>query len=361
MNRTVLIVLPNGKLGGAEKVLKMLAENYSLTEDVIVFFFNKTSISSWGKLKINKSITFKYGKGKIHGFLTLIVFLISSNSFQFIFSSSTMVNGILGILRKLKILKTRQLIARESTSIFLRFKGTNLWKYQLIYFFGYSSIDLLICQSNQMKAQFIKHLPKLSAALNIQVLLNPIEIISEVVNKNNLNIPGEFIVSAGRLIKEKGFINLIEAFKIINQKHPNLNLLILGDGKERANIEKKIKDVGLDHKIILLGHVEDVLSYFKEAKVCVVSSILEGFPNVLLEMMSQNTRVVSTNCAGGISEIEGVIMARTKDSDDLALKITKAIEGEFPNNRSAFDRHLASRSIQCYKEHIESHLYNESI
>ena len=121
----------------------------------------------------------------------------------------------------------------------------------------------------------------------------------------------EFICAAGRLIPIKGFSLLINAFKPIVEKRKDLKLVILGEGPERDNLQKQIHQLGLEGSVILMGHVANPYVYFKYAKVCVVSSIEEGFPNTLLQMIALNTLVVSTLCAGGIAEIPSILKEGT--------------------------------------------------
>ena len=67
MLRKILIVLPTDNLGGAEKVLKMIASHYVSKANVSVFFLQKRSTSLWDDLLINKNITLYYGKSKSSG------------------------------------------------------------------------------------------------------------------------------------------------------------------------------------------------------------------------------------------------------------------------------------------------------
>ena len=103
-------------------------------------------------------------------------FVTKSRKFHYTFSSQTVINGILGILIKLGMLKTSFFIARESTHIFRRFSGLKLSKYRLFYLLGYSSVDLLICQTELMRLEFIRNLPGFEKNVNIKSIPNPIDI-----------------------------------------------------------------------------------------------------------------------------------------------------------------------------------------
>ena len=99
MLRKILIVLPTDNLGGAEKVLKMIASHYVTRANVTIFFLQKKSTSLWDDLLINKNITLDYGKSKSSalGLISLIFFVLKCRKFHYIFSSQTIINGFIGL------------------------------------------------------------------------------------------------------------------------------------------------------------------------------------------------------------------------------------------------------------------------
>ena len=101
------------------------------------------------------------------------------------------------------------------------------------------------------------------------------------------------------------------------------------------------------------GRVSNVLDYFKAARACVVSSRIEGFPNVLLEMMSQNTSVISTKCADGIEGLEGVFVVEVNDVDGLVDNLEIILDSDTSHNRAVFDKELRTRNISEYINKIE--------
>ena len=115
-----------------------------------------------------------------------------------------------------------------------------------------------------------------------------------------------------------------------------------------AGVENLIKDLHLEGVIFLPGFAQDVYAYFKAAALAVVSSRVEGFPNVLLQMMSQNHKVVATACAGGIDEIEGLFIARPKSIASLQEAMQNALNTSTGHNRIIFDNYLSVRSIDKF-------------
>lgn len=360
MLKKILVVSATDSLGGAEKILKMISNYYigKYNVSISIFFLQKRSKSSWDDLLINRNITLVYGKSEsiALGLISLIFFVRKFRKFDYIFSSQTVINGFIGLLIKFRLIHTKFFIARESTTIFTRFSGIKLFVYRLSYYMGYRNIDLLICQTKHMKNELKLNLPVISKHIKVKVIPNPINLSTVKNDQIGFNINYDFIVSAGRLIEEKGFEFLIDAFNLLQNDYPNLNLVILGEGPLRKKLELKISDLDLSNRVFLLGHVINVLPYFNAAKACVVSSRIEGFPNVVLEMMSQNTKVITTNCACGIDELEGVCLVEVNDVSSLFNALKNILKSDASQNRALFDRELKSRSVDKYVNKIESFL-----
>ena len=114
---------------------------------------------------------------------------------------------------------------------------------------------------------------------------------------NNFNI-----INIGRLTKQKDHITLLKAMKLVLKKI-QCNLLIIGDGSERKNIYKFIKDNDLENNVNLLGYKSNPWKYLSRSDLFVLSSIWEGFGNVIVESMILGVPVISSDCNSGPSEI----------------------------------------------------------
>lgn len=110
------------------------------------------------------------------------------------------------------------------------------------------------------------------------------------------------ILSVGRLTLQKDFETLIHAFKQVREKK-DCNLIILGEGKLRPELEQLINSLDLNDNAKLLGFVDNPYAWMSHADLFVLSSIYEGFGNVIVEAMACGTPVVSTDCPSGPSEI----------------------------------------------------------
>jgi glycosyltransferase involved in cell wall biosynthesis len=112
------------------------------------------------------------------------------------------------------------------------------------------------------------------------------------------------VIGVGRLEKQKNFDVLIHAFAKVKEQYPiPVRLVILGEGTLRSSLEKLIHTLGLSDSIVLPGFVGNPQAYMAQASVLVLSSIFEGFGNVICEAIAVGTPVVSTDCKSGPSEI----------------------------------------------------------
>lgn len=110
------------------------------------------------------------------------------------------------------------------------------------------------------------------------------------------------ILGVGRLVSQKDFPTLVEAFAIV-RKQRSARLMILGEGEDRAKLEAQIHELGLQNDIALPGFAENPYAYMAHASVFALSSIFEGFGNVVAEAMATGTPIVSTDCPSGPAEI----------------------------------------------------------
>ena len=118
---------------------------------------------------------------------------------------------------------------------------------------------------------------------------------------NHTNSPHFVIV--GRLVTVKRIDLAIKAFDLFLRKTGNGKLTILGDGPRRKRLERMVRELKLEQKVIFTGWHHKPLEILKCADVCLLTSQREGSPNILVEAMHYGCQVVATNCPNGPSEI----------------------------------------------------------
>ncbi len=113
-----------------------------------------------------------------------------------------------------------------------------------------------------------------------------------------------YILGLGRLVPQKNFSLLIDAYAYaISQYSIEHDLLIVGDGKERQNLETKVAEAGLADRVFFKGQQNNPFPWYKQADLFVLSSKFEGLGMVLIEALACKTKVVSTDSRGGVRQI----------------------------------------------------------
>ncbi|MCM4157109.1 glycosyltransferase [Gramella sp. AN32] len=148
--------------------------------------------------------------------------------------------------------------------------------------------------------------------------------------RNIYGIPesGAVIGNVAVFRKQKGLLDWIEAFKIVEKNNPNVYGLLIGAGPEEDVIKEKIERSNLENKIFLTGLQEDTVSFFSAMDIYMMSSHFEGLPIALLEAMSCGCAIISTK-AGGVVEVitdnEDGYLCDVGDSECLAEKASNIL------------------------------------
>ena len=140
---------------------------------------------------------------------------------------------------------------------------------------------------------------------------------------------GEVIVACGRLTEQKGFTYLLEAFRQVRQRR-KVELWVLGEGELDSALKQKAEALSVGEAVRWLGFRRNPYKYMAAADVFVLSSLWEGFGNVLVEAMACGTAVVSTDCPYGPSEIitdgEDGLLVPPANPSALAQAILRVLE-----------------------------------
>ena len=126
----------------------------------------------------------------------------------------------------------------------------------------------------------------------------------------------------GRLVKDKGIRQLVEAFKQLRKTFPELRLLLLGDFEDGDLVEPEIhRFIESTAAVIRTGFVSDTTPYYALMNVLALPTYREGFPQVPLEAQANGVPVVTTTATGAIdSVIDGVTGFSVPVGDSGALR-----------------------------------------
>lgn len=259
---------------------------------------------------------------------------------------------LLVILRRFLFLNIT-IIARNSNTLSQKFiQAKSFWHKYIVHFligFFYRSVDHVIAQSCGMADDLVGYLGLRRTQITIinNPLTFPIEDIGrKTISSGKKEKDNREILYVGRLSYRKANHFLIDAFALCLKHKPNLTLRLVGDGPSEENLRTRVQHLGIADKVIFEGFVNDVASYYLNADVTVLTSLCEGFPNVLVESISLGTPVVSFNCPSGPGEIiiDGLngYLANYLDADDLAKKIISSLNHKWDrekikNNATRFD------------------------
>ncbi len=219
------------------------------------------------------------------------------------------------------------------------------------------SVDRALLRRKIREASFVvtvsdynrQHLVELAGedmAPKIIRLYNGIDLDRFQPNCATRREPG-LVLAVGRLQEKKGFQDLIQACAILRDTEHPFRCLIVGEGRERQALEKKIEHLRLREQVVLTGAQaqERLLETLKQAAVlvlpCIISSTgdRDALPTVLLEAMAVGVPVISTTLAG-IPEIvdqgRNGLLVPPRQPDQLAKAITEVLD--HPELREPFGR-----------------------
>jgi glycosyltransferase involved in cell wall biosynthesis len=124
--------------------------------------------------------------------------------------------------------------------------------------------------------------------------------------RNELGINDELVIGhIGRFNKQKNHDFLIDIFQNVKQERKDAILILIGDGKLRASIERKIENLGLSLNIKLLGVRSDISDLMQAMDIFLFPSLFEGLPVVLVEAQAAGLKCIVSDAITEESDITG--------------------------------------------------------
>lgn len=332
----LIIFHPFSFLGGADRSIARLINGLSAKK--YRFFFislNKPLI----KKLINQKVEFITinSKKTIFSIFKLRKILKDFNTSQsknFFLSNQNFAN-IVSILSStnLKRIKTI-LIERNHISelnygdnIFVLLKNKIILILMSIF---YKFADYIITNSFESSYDLSRHIKK--KVITIQNASNEKNILKKLKIKKIKKIKKKFIIlNVGFFENQKNQITLLKSLKYLKKKIPNILLILIGNGSLKKELKLFVKNNNLQKNVKIFDNVHNPENFYKIADLFVLSSIYEGFPNVLVEALSSRCPIISSNCKSGPREI----LANGKYGDFFNMKddmqLSKKIFAHFTN------------------------------
>lgn len=172
-----------------------------------------------------------------------------------------------------------------------------------------SKANAMICNSEYIKNFYLLKYPKdkdkVFTVYNIIDCESINQQATEIVEKEFIDFANKhtkIICAVGRFCKEKGFEYMLEAFAKVAEKI-DLGLVMIGDGSYKEKYLKIIQKLKIEDKVYFTGFQNNPYKYMDKSDIFVLSSLSEGYPNVLVEAMSLGLPVIASNCYSGPAEI----------------------------------------------------------
>ncbi len=200
-----------------------------------------------------------------------------------------------------------------------------------------------------------------SGLKNIIVINNPISFQTEKIAK----LDNKKVIAVGRYTYQKGFDILIQAWKLVVNRHPYWSLNIYGSGNSQPYM-LLCKELGLTESCHLKKETNDIINKYLESSIFVLSSRFEGFPMVLPEAMSVGLPCVAFTCPCGTKDIindgEDGLWVDNGNVKMLADKICYLIENETKRKKMGLNalNNIKRLNLKSIMEQWDS-LFNELI
>lgn len=338
--KKVALYIPSMNGGGAERVMLALANGLAEKDIQIDLVLNKAEGTYIKYISPKVNIVSLDSSRVLYSILPLTKYLHKEKPHS-ILSAMNYVNVITVLAKLASGSKTKVVLSEHSNFIEAK-KTIGQVKSRVITLlmgWTYQKSDAIVAVSNGVA-------DALAQAININrnkitTIYNPI--FSESLIKRSKepvshpwvredSLP--LILGVGRLTKQKDFESLIRAFKKVREQK-DCNLIILGEGELRPQLEQLIDSLNLHDSVQLLGFVDNPYAWMANADLFVLSSINEGFGNVIVEAMACRTPIISTDCPSGPREIlEDGLWGRLVPPGNISL-LAEAITASLGNPTKA--------------------------
>lgn len=299
----ILFVIPTLGTGGAEHVATILANNFAKNHNVEFLVLEESSVERYpieSCISINEvGVTVKRGN-KLRAILTFGLNFIKQRKALLHRINESKTDLLISFLPKADIL-VFSVYKRSKFKWISSERNDPMSRSSIerkVLNIIYKKVDMLVCQTKKVAKYY-----KSQGIKNVCVIRNPV-IFKEQTN-TDLKIPYKYIISVGRLAKQKNYEMLIKAFSDVKKKiNCPEKLLILGDGPEKEKLQAIIDGLDITADVLLVGRKNNVIDYLRNAEAFVMSSNYEGLPNALIEAMGAHLPVISTDFfTGAASEL----------------------------------------------------------
>lgn len=292
--RKVCLIIPSLRNGGSERVMSVLANEWVIKQNLDVNLILLTKQKKYYKLdkRINlfePNISYKKNilSKLFYKFSTVLYIRRTCNQIQpdTILSFNEMYNNI--VLLSLMGTSFKKYVSDRNNPF-----NTLGFFHGFLRRFLYKKATGIIAQTNEAKNELIRT----TNNRNVKVIPNPLRNINvrDLIKEN-------IILNVGRFVEQKNQLELLEIFSQCNYK--GWILKIYGAGHLKKELIEKINELEINENVEINDFINDIDSVYQKAKIFTLTSIYEGFPNVLIEAMAHGLPCVSYDCLTGPKDI----------------------------------------------------------
>jgi glycosyltransferase involved in cell wall biosynthesis len=357
----LLVILPTDRVGGAERVMKTLLSVAARDFDSVQILILARGRSSgfWEDVAPNVIVNYLHAEREVTGAVAAGKWLFHNRKHDWKLTLTTHIhcNALVSMAHRLGWLRCDH-VFRESSSA-LRYGRFARRMMAHFYYWLYIRDVPCICQTELMRGDLLQF-SRFAKHWKSAVIPNPIDAervqrLAEGPNPAPVPAGARYVVGVGWLRPDKQFDTLIRAFALFaSWQGETWYLCIAGEGSERARLEALIREKRLEGRVYLLGQVANPYPLMRGASMGVVSSRVEGFPNVLLEMMALCPAVASTLCAGGVEKLSGIETCAPEDANALAEAMQRAFNRYGGEAEAAMRREVEARSPASFWASVRS-------
>lgn len=324
----LLVFIPTLECGGTEKYVSLLCNNISTDKfDVTLVVLNNAH--PFYVINTTNINLVDLGVKRVSGSFWRIKKIIRQEAPDIILTTANHLNLLFAMFRHI-LAKKIPVIARESSIVSIntrRAKMPMLYNWLLKRF--YHRFDAILCQSVYMQQDLIKNFNMLPD--KTRVIHNPVQEVPLNIQLPAAAHPGKYkFITVARLSAEKGIDRLILAVAGLSLPY---QYYIIGEGNERAALQKQVEELQLQDKIFLSGEKIKPWLHMEDADLFLSGSYYEGFPNAVLEAGALGIPVIAFDAPGGTREIitdgESGLLVKDNDITAFTTGIEKALQVGF--------------------------------
>ncbi len=346
--KKIIFILPGVNLGGAEQAtIRIINGLILLKYEIILLNLNNNKIDLINE--VDQRVVILNGNYKTtKSSIIFILYQIFKHKPDIVFTNFWHLNSLMGFLRYFFWFRKIKFIGRETNIPSERIKN---YRYKFIasfcYFHIIPKLDVIVCQSKKMFDDLL-----INYRINVnklKLINNPISIDSCIMKsklpfeKNDTidrirKLGSKILVSIGRFDDIKSQHLSIEAINIL--RNENIFIVFIGDGIKLEANKLLVQKLNLQDKVLFLGTIVNPFPILSLSDGLILTSKSEGYPNVVLEALCLEKKIICTPSIGGLLEIienkPGCFISKSFDPIDIAKAIKFAINSSISPNRHDF-------------------------